>query len=217
MLGGCAGAGVGTRGLNTQARVAYGEGATMVQDSSSGATDASARLRSGGMQELEGHAWGHAGYGEVRGEAVISAKRAGFMMQVAHGEAAFSDTLTILGGEGEGRVMYSFALKGSGSGAGLGSAHLFVHHGDDADEELVEQATASGEFKTVAHRFRYGVPFDMRVVLLCDAQLQRGQSGEAACGFTATLRSLEVFDSAMKAQGGIEVKAASGTAYRVSQ
>jgi hypothetical protein len=110
-------------------------------------------------------------------------------------------------------VVYRFSLKGTATGSGLVGANVYLRHGEDADEELAEYVTFTGDFASVPHAVTFGTPVDVRVVMMCDAVLHRKQTGESACRFTLTLESIDVLDASMRPVPGAAIRSESGTAY----
>lgn len=206
-------AGVSSLLTQAQARFVAADGQRH-EDAHFGTQTAEARIAYGPPGDFHAEATARAEYGTLRGTAVASGREILHPFQGSHAEAAFSDTLMLTGGAGTDTVVYTYTLTGAASGPGHG-AHLFIHHGTDPDEELVEDITVAGEFKSLPHRVTFGLQFEIRAVLVCQGRLELGQKGESACRFTAILAAIEVFDESGRPVSGVTARSASGTVYPV--
>lgn len=161
-----------------------------------------------------GSAQAIATYGRVAGHASAIASQAAFDVNVAVAEARFSDLITITGGSGSGFIIYDYAVFGEASGDEA-DAHLFLHHGEEPDEELAGEVTEFGVFSSVPRAFSFGVPVRTGLTFHCQAALGLGESGEAFSDFSfgAYLAAVHIYDSEMQPIETFTVSALSGTQY----
>jgi hypothetical protein len=146
---------------------------------------------------------------------VVSGRDTSYPINFAQAEAAFTDSLTVTGGVGQGFIVYTYTLSGAASGPSEAGAHLFLHHASDPDEELAEDVTHSGSFDSLPHQFTFGASFETRAVLDSLATLAQGQTGDGVCQFDGALTGIAVFDADMRPIGAFTIVSESGTEYPV--
>ena len=185
--------------------------------SNSGTTSASCSLVLAGVTTLppplpytgSAFANANASYGHVFSKVGVTATEPiGFDMDAT---ASFLDTLTVLGGSGNGYIDYTFT--GSLTTVIL-SASGFTFQQNAFPQETFFPAvngTIPVNYETSLYPFTYGVPFTIQVAAIAQAIGPGDESGNGLADIS--LDHLSVFNQSLNPIGSFSIASDSGTAY----
>jgi hypothetical protein len=157
----------------------------------------------------------NASYGTVHASVIASTQpgRAIDLLQIGDAMASFTDTLTVLGGSGDGYIHYS--LDGRITSAMDVGANGFTFQQNNLTPEGISKGSqgfdGSFQYQTALYQFTFGTPFTIN--LTANINMLTAFGGGAQEGLVdATLENIEVFDQSANPVNA-SIISQSGTIY----